>query len=43
VSAAQLNIAGDTPATTGKVMLYMIIERFKEGRKFIGVSANKGG
>jgi hypothetical protein len=31
VSAAELKIAGDTPAATGKSMLYMVIERFKEG------------
>jgi hypothetical protein len=31
VPAAQLNIAGGTPATTKKAMLYMVIERFKEG------------
>jgi uncharacterized protein DUF3303 len=31
VSAAELKIAGDTPAATGKAMLYLVIERFKEG------------
>jgi len=31
VSAAELKIAGDTPATTEEAMLYMVIERFKEG------------
>jgi hypothetical protein len=29
--AAQLKIAGGTPATTEETMLYMVIERFKEG------------
>ena len=31
MSAAELKIAGDTPATTEEAMLYMVIERFKEG------------
>jgi uncharacterized protein DUF3303 len=31
VSAAELKIAGDTPATTEEAMLYMVVERFKEG------------
>ena len=31
VPAAELKIAGDTPATTEEAMLYMEIERFKEG------------
>jgi len=31
VSAAELKIAGDTLATTEETMLYMVIERFKEG------------
>jgi Domain of unknown function (DUF3303) len=31
VSAAELKIASDTPAATGKAMLYLVIERFKEG------------
>ncbi len=31
VSAAKVKIAGDTPATTEEAMLYMVIERFKEG------------
>jgi Protein of unknown function (DUF3303) len=31
VSAAELKIAGDTPAARGKAMLYLVIERFKEG------------
>jgi hypothetical protein len=30
VSAAELKIAGDTPATTEEAMLYMVVERFKE-------------
>ncbi len=30
VSAAQLKIAGDTPATTEEAMLYMVVERFKD-------------
>jgi hypothetical protein len=30
VSAAELKIAGDTPATTKEQMLYMVIEHFKE-------------
>lgn len=30
-SAAELKIAGDTPATTEEAMLYMVVERFKEG------------
>ena len=31
MSAAELKIAGDTLATTEETMLYMVIERFKEG------------
>jgi Protein of unknown function (DUF3303) len=31
VSVAKLSIAGDTPATTEEAMLYMVVERFKEG------------
>jgi hypothetical protein len=31
VSAAASTIAGDTVAATEKAMLYMVIERFKEG------------
>ena len=31
MSAAELKIAGDMPAATGKAMLYLVIERFKEG------------
>jgi hypothetical protein len=31
VSAAHLDIAGDASATTERAMLYMVIERFKEG------------
>jgi hypothetical protein len=31
VSAAKLSIAGDTPTTTEEAMLYMVVERFKEG------------
>jgi hypothetical protein len=31
VSAAELKIAGDTPTTTEEAMLYMVVERFKEG------------
>ncbi len=30
MSAAELKIAGDTPATTEEQMLYMVIEHFKE-------------
>jgi len=31
VPAAELKFAGDTPAATEGAMLYMVIERFKEG------------
>jgi hypothetical protein len=31
VPAAELKVAGDTPATTEEAMLYMVVERFKEG------------
>jgi hypothetical protein len=31
MSAAELKIAGDTPATREEAMLYMVVERFKEG------------
>jgi hypothetical protein len=31
MSAADLDVAGDTPATTERAMLYMLIERFKKG------------
>ena len=31
MSAAELKIAGDMPAARGKAMLYLVIERFKEG------------
>ena len=31
MSAAQLDIAGDTLATIREIMLYMVIERFKDG------------
>ncbi len=31
MSATELRIAGDTPATTEEAMLYMVVEHFKEG------------
>jgi hypothetical protein len=31
VSAAEFKDCGDTPATTEEAMLYMVVERFKEG------------
>ena len=31
MSAAEIAIAGDTPAATEEAMLYMVIEHFKEG------------